>query len=78
MESIKPEVRRRVIADFYRRNITKGKSYTVMHFKKMDYAKSQIYEVMKRVDAGESIEQPTGVPVRRVRARWRPPSGRLR
>ena len=56
MEGLKPELRHQVIADFYRRNVGKGKSYTAKHLKRMAFKKTQIYAVMKRVDAGESIE----------------------
>ena len=56
MEAIKPEMRRQVIADFYRKNLSKGKNFTFNHFNKMGYKKTQIYSVMKRVDGGESIK----------------------
>ena len=57
---VKPEIRRQVIADFYRQNVQKGKPYTLEHFKRMGYKRTQIYAVMKRVDAGESVERKKG------------------
>ena len=57
MEAVNAETRRRVIADFYRKNSAKGKSYCLKHFVKMSYKKTQIYKVMSQVDAGESVER---------------------
>ena len=55
MKGVKPKVCRLIIADFYRKNLARGKSYTVRHFKRMGYKKPQIYTVMKRVDEGEPL-----------------------
>ena len=63
---VKPEIRRQVIADFYQQNVNKGKFYTFKHFKRMGYKKTQIYAVMKRVDAGESVERKKGQKIRLV------------
>ena len=60
MEGVLPEVRRQIIADFFGKNVSKGKMYTFQHFKKMGYNKTAIYRVMKLVDAGESVEQKEG------------------
>ena len=60
MEGVLPEVRRQIIANFYGKNVSKGKMYTFQHFKKMGCKKTDIYRVMKLVDAGESVEQKEG------------------
>ena len=60
MEGVLPEVRRQIIANFYGKNVSKGKMYTFQHFKKMGCKKTAIYRVMKLVDAGESVEQKEG------------------
>ena len=60
MEDVIPEMRRLVIAEFYRKNVGKGKSFTAKHFKRMGYKKTQVYAVMKRVDEGESVAQKEG------------------
>ena len=60
MEGVLPEVRRQIIADFYGKNVSKGKMYTFQHFKKMGCKKTTIYRIMKLVDAGESVEQGGG------------------
>ena len=57
MEGLLPEVRRQIIADFYGKNVSKGKMYTFQHFKKMGCKKTAIYRVMRLVDAGESVAQ---------------------
>ena len=53
-------MRHQIIADFYGKNVSKGKMYTFQHFKKMGCKKTAIYRVMKLVDAGESVEQKEG------------------
>ena len=55
-----PEMRHLVIADFYPKNVGKGKSFTAKHFKRMGYKKAQVYAVIKRVDEGESVVQKEG------------------
>ena len=60
MEGVLPEVRRQIIADFYVKNVSKGKMYTFPHFKKMGCKKTTIYQVMRWVDAGESVAQKEG------------------
>ena len=60
MEGVLPEVRRQIIADFYGKNVSKGKMYTFQHFKKMGCKKTAIYRVMRLVDAGESVAQKEG------------------
>ena len=60
MEGVLPEVRRQIIADFYGKNVSKGKMYTVQHFKKMGCKKIALYHVMRLVDAGESMTQREG------------------
>ena len=42
MEGVKLEVCCLIIADFYRKNLVKEKSYIVRHFKCMGYKKKQI------------------------------------
>ena len=60
MEALLPEVRRQIIADFYGKNVSKGKMYTFEHFQKMGCKKTAIYRVMRLVDAGESVAQKEG------------------
>ena len=60
MEALKQEVKREIIADFYRKNVAKGKPHTVRHFVSMGLKKTQIYSVMQLVDAGESVAQKSG------------------
>ena len=60
MEGVLPEVRRQIIADFYGKNVSKGKMYTFQHFKKMGCKKTAIYCVMRLADAGESVVQKEG------------------
>ena len=55
MEGDLPKVRRQIIADFYGKNDSKGKTYTVSHFKKVVCKKTAIYCVMQLIDAGESV-----------------------
>ena len=59
-EGVKPEVGVQKIADFYRKNVSKGKFYTWDHFKRIWYNKTQVYDVMREVDAGESLETNLG------------------
>ena len=60
MGGVLPEVRRQIIADFYGKNVSKGRVCTFQHFGKMGCKKTAIYCVMKLVDAGESVEQKEG------------------
>mgnify|MGYP003326894130 CR=1 FL=1 len=52
---IKPEVKR-CWKSFYRKNIAKGKAYTLEHFHKFEYLLKVIHHVMKLVHAGETVE----------------------
>ena len=45
MEGVLPEVRRQIIANFYGKNVSKGKMHTFQHFKKMGCKKTAIYRV---------------------------------
>ena len=60
MEGLLSEVRCQIIADFYGKNVSKGKMYTFQHFKKMGCKKNAIYRVMRLVDAGEAVAQEAG------------------
>ena len=60
MGGVLPEVRRQIIADFYGKNVSKGRVCTFQHFWKMGCKKTAIYCVMKLVDAGESVERKEG------------------
>ena len=60
MEGLLPEVRRQIIADFYGKNVSKGKMYSFQHFEKLGCKKTAIYQVMRLVDAGESVTQKEG------------------
>ena len=58
MEGLLPEVRHQIIADFYGKNVSKGKMYSFQHFEKMGCKKNLArYQVMRLVDAGESVTQ---------------------
>ena len=57
MKGVLPKVRCQIIADFYRKNVTKLKAFTIGHFKKMECKKNAIYRVMQLVDAGKSVTQ---------------------
>ena len=46
MEGITQKVRRQILADFYQKNLAKGKQHTFDHFVKMGYKKS--LEALKR------------------------------
>ena len=39
MEGVLPKVRCQIIADFYGKNVTKSKTFTIGHFKKMECKK---------------------------------------
>ena len=60
MEALKQEVKREIIADFYRKNVAKGKQHTVRHFVSMGLKKTQIYNVMQLVDVWESVARKSG------------------
>jgi len=60
MEGLLPEVQRQIIANFYGKNVSKGKMYTFQHFNQMGCKKTTIYCVMQLVDAGESVAQKEG------------------
>ena len=60
MEGLLPVVRHQFFANFYGKNVSKGKMYTVQHFKKMGCKKITLYHVMGLVDAGESMTQREG------------------
>ena len=49
-EGVKLELCCQVIADFYQKNLLRGKFYTLKHFKHMGYIKSQ--DVITRVNNG--------------------------
>ena len=58
MEGLLPEVRRQIIANFYGKNVSKGKMYTFQNFKRMGCKKKPaIYCIMRLIDAGESVVQ---------------------
>ena len=52
MEGVLLEVRHQIIADFYRKNVSKWKTYTVRHLKEMGCRKNAIHHVMQLLDAG--------------------------
>ena len=43
MEGVLLKVKLQIIADFYRKNVSKGKTYAVRHFKKVGWKKTAIY-----------------------------------
>ena len=57
MEDVLLKVRCQIIADFYGKNVTKWKTFTTGHFKKMECKKKAIYRVMQLMDAGMSVTQ---------------------
>ena len=60
MKGLLPKVRCQIIADFYQKNLSKGKLYTHKHFSKMGCKKPTTYRVMQRVDEEESVTQREG------------------
>ena len=60
MEGLLPEVQRHIFANFYGKNVSKRKTYTFKHFKKVGCKKNATYRVMRLVDAGESVAQREG------------------
>ena len=61
IEGLLPEVRCPIIANFYRKNVSKGKMYTFQNLKRMGCKKkTAIYCVMRLIDAGESVAQKDG------------------
>ena len=61
MEGLLPEVRHQIIADFYGKNVSKGKMYSFQHFEKMGCKKNLArHQVMRLDDAGESVTQTEG------------------
>ena len=57
MEDVLLKVRCQSIADFYGKNVTKWKTFTTGHFKKMECKIKVIYRVMQLVVEGESLTQ---------------------
>ena len=55
MEGNLLKVRRQIIADFYGKNVSKWKTYTVRHFKEMGSKKLADYRVLQLIDAGETV-----------------------
>ena len=54
MESVKAEVWRQIIMNFYRKIMDKGKLYTVKYFATLDVGKMQVNWAIVRVESGES------------------------
>ena len=58
MEGVLPKVRCQIFCDFYGKNVTKSKTFTIGHFKKMECKKkTSFFHVMQLVDAEESVPQ---------------------
>ena len=55
MEGVLQRVRRQIIADFYGKNVPKGKTYTIRHSKKMGCKINAIYSVLQLVGALRKI-----------------------
>ena len=55
MEGINQESLCQIIANFYRKNVAKGKSYTVKHFCQDGIPNAQVYHVIEYVEATESV-----------------------
>ena len=60
MKDVIPKVRYQIIVDFYGKNVTKWKTFTIGHFKKMECKKIAFYRVVQLVDAGEPVMQKEG------------------
>ena len=61
IEGLLPEVRHQIIANFYGKNVSKGKMYSFQHIKQMGCKENPaIYHIMLLVDAGESVAQREG------------------
>ena len=60
MEGVLPEVRCQIIVDFYGKNVSTWKMFTIRYLRKIKCKKIVIYGVMQLVDAGESVTQKEG------------------
>ena len=54
MEGVKAEVWHQIIMNFYRKNMDKGKLYTVKYFATLDVGKMQVNWAIDRVESGET------------------------
>ena len=63
MEGVKNETRCQIIMNFYQKNESKGKPYTIKFFKQLDVTRKQIYHAIARVEWGESHLQKKGAGV---------------
>ena len=54
MEGVKNEIRRQIMMNFYRKNLERGKLYTVEYFRKLDGTSKQVYCAIARVECEES------------------------
>ena len=54
MEGVKNEIRRQIMLNFYRKNLEKGKLYTIEYFRKSDGTSKQVFCAIARVECGES------------------------
>ena len=57
MEGKNKKTLRQIIANFYRKNVAKGQSYTVKHFCPDGIPKAQVYHVIEYAEATESVNQ---------------------
>ena len=60
MEGLSSKAKRQILADFSQKNRSQRKHHTYQHFSEMGYMKTIIYQVMRHVDAGESLAQQEG------------------
>ena len=61
MEGLLPEVQCQIIADFYGKNVSKGKMYNSSILRRWDAKKKDAkYRVMRLIDAGEAVPQEEG------------------
>ena len=61
MEGKNKKTLRQIIANFYRKNVAKGQSYTVKHFCPDGIPKAQVYHVIEYAEATESVNHWKGV-----------------
>ena len=60
MDGLTAEQRRLVVGQFYNRYKSLGKRYSVLHFVKMGLKSQTIYNIIRRVENGETLKQRSG------------------
>lgn len=60
MSDLKQEEKRNLISDFYTKNLSKGKPYTVKYFEKLGICRRTVYNVISRVEKGNTLNRKKG------------------